>query len=127
MTDRPDTDDTEHSPDEDPERTPDEMLDWVCWELATDGERFYPPDETAEECIDALGITDESDRGWERGQHLAKYSKARTLFKMLDGMGFDPKARAQREAENTPDGVDLPPIDWAWLEHGDEDGGEDDA
>jgi len=36
----------------------DDFIQWLCWMWAQDGERFYPPDETAEECTENL--TDES-------------------------------------------------------------------
>lgn len=111
--------------DEDRDRTPDELLDWLCWMWALDGERFFPPDETAEECMVAVAETYEGQsdedrikaKGWEHGQHARAWTEAVERFHDLEARGFDPKARAEREiARAREDGLDLQDIDWEWWD-----------
>lgn len=113
--------------DEDPNLTTDEMLDFLCWAIGKSGERFYPPDETAEECVDELcgdashGEEYEYCRGVEHGQHGRAWTDAVEFYHYLDREGFDPVARAEREVERTVerqdlDGPDGLAVDWAWLD-----------
>ena len=124
-------------PDESPEPTADEFLDWLCWTTAHTGERFYPPDATAEETAEAwedeglrpLGSQaspdddgeemNECDRGVIYGQHLRAINDADGLLKDLEHWGFDPKARAERYIEyaRKEHDMDLSPIDWEWFEN----------
>lgn len=98
-------------------RTADEMLDWLCWVLATEGERFYPPDETAEECIDTQGLEDDFQKGAEYGQHVRAFSTAQERFRDLERHGFNPRERAEREIERArEDGLELEDIDWGWYD-----------
>lgn len=96
----------------------DEMLDWLCWVWATDGERFYPPDETAKECVEAVEKEGDSEAlAWEEGYHSRAYVDAVERFDDLETRGFDPKARAERHIREARDrDLDLPAIDWSWLE-----------
>jgi len=91
-----------------------EILDWLCWKFATDGERFYPPDETAEECIESMDVDSDRKKGSEYGQHYRAYGEAREFYSQMEKRGFDPKARAKRHMDESD--LDLEPIDWEWLE-----------
>lgn len=109
---------------DEPTYTAEEFLDWLCWSRAMDGERFYPPDETAAECIEHFEESDseivevtERSRGREYGSHARAYMDAVDFFEDAENWGFDPKARAERYIEEArEDGSDLPEIDWAWWE-----------
>lgn len=93
----------------------DELLDWLCWKRATTAERFYPPDETAEECADNWE-QELSERavGREYGEHNRALLEAVEFFNDMEAEGYDPKARAQRHIEESE--LDLPSIDWTWYE-----------
>jgi len=111
---------------EDPSVSLDEFVNWYCWRIATSGERFYPPDETAEECIahfeaeqeesEAINVTDIS-RGQEYGEHARAWTNAVEFFSDMAKHGFDPVARAEKYVESTQDGdcPELDGIDWEWL------------
>ena len=110
---------------EDPTKGADEMLDWLCWCFADSAERFYPPDETAEECIEELpddkyeeGSIEEAEaRGWERGEHTRAVLEADSFYRKLERCGYDPKARAEREIKRAREqGLNLPDIDWSWWD-----------
>lgn len=94
-----------------------EVLKAMCWELATEGDRFFPPDETAEECInqweDAPGEVDDHFRGVEHGQHSRAWTMATYYFSQIEKTGYDPKALAKEYAEDRG----LPELDWGWLTH----------
>lgn len=98
--------------------TPQELVDWLCWSWATTGERFYPPDETAHQCVADVDTSDKSEAlAWEAGYHSRAYTEAVERFDDLQARGFDPVTRAERhidEARN--EGLDLPDIDWEWWE-----------
>lgn len=106
----------------------DELLNWLCWTHATTGERFYPPDETARECIDALSNETDSPRhekkyAQEYGQHGRAWGDAIEFFDDLYGHGLDPVYRANYYVEQArAEGDDLSRIDWAWLEDSHYDG-----
>jgi hypothetical protein len=102
--------------------TPDELLNWLCWERALTGELFYPPDESAQECLEAVeGVTDYR-RGWEEGYHARSYSEAVQFYRDLEARGHDPVDRANRGIEQArARGLDLDPIDWTWLESAEDD------
>lgn len=111
---------------DDTKKTADELLDFLCWLWATDGERFYPPDGTAESCIEHfekeaernpdIEVTERS-RGEEHGYHAAMYWTAVERFSYLNRMGFEPKKRAEREIERSrEDGLELEDIDWGWID-----------
>lgn len=62
-----------------------EMLEWLCWRFAIQGERFYPPEETAEECMDIFEDMYEGEdlvyhTGVERGQHARAWTDAMVFF-----------------------------------------------
>lgn len=108
---------------------PDELVDWLCWVWATDGERFYPPDETADECSAAIAHPDDEPLAWERGYHARAYGEAVERFADLEASGVDPVERAERYIEAArARGLDLPSIEWRWLEAAktDDDSGGDD-
>lgn len=105
--------------------TPDEFLDWLCWSTALDGERFFPPRETAGECMDGVGhVYEDNDDmvweeglAWEVGQHARAWSDAVELFVSMQRRGFDPVERAERYITRAHrDGQDLSDIGWSWLE-----------
>jgi len=95
-----------------------ELLDWLCWSWATTGERFYPPDETAKECVESIDSDDGSgERAWEEGYHSYAYNEAVDRFNDLKSAGYDPVRRAERHIEEArKDDLDLPDIDWEWWE-----------
>lgn len=106
---------------EDPERTADEMLDWLCWSFYYTGERFFPPEETAEECIEAAkedGRWDEEEHeyreGMEYGKHGRAWSESVEFYDQMVSRGFDPVRRTHRHIEESE--LDLPEADdWEWL------------
>lgn len=95
-----------------------EVLDWLCWGWATDGERFYPSKETAEECIEGVDKAgDEEALAWEEGYHSRAYTEAVERFDDLEARGFDPVQRTERHIGEARDrDLDLPDIDWEWWE-----------
>lgn len=110
----------------------DEFLNWYCWVTATNGERFFPPEKTADGCMEQQvesyaerNTTDEMSvwqfveaYGWERGQHGRAWADAVEFFVAAKRHGLDPVGRAEREIDNArDDGLDLPDIDWTWLEN----------
>lgn len=106
-----------------PDYTADEFLDWLCWMWATDGERFYPPERTAEKCVESVSeeYGEESAEyhealQWETGQHARAYSTATMRFKDMNSWGFDPVERAAREHRDLMERSDgkVDPIDWSW-------------
>jgi len=106
-----------------------EFLNWLCWVWAQDGERFYPPDETAEACVanvrenyaekySNIRLDMELERAyqWEVGQHSRAYEEAVMKFKHAHNRDIDPVERAAREhRELMEDNESLEPIDWTWL------------
>lgn len=102
----------------DEDLTPDELLDWLCWAWATDGERFYPPDETAHECVEAVEKNGDGEaHAWEEGYHSRADTEAVERFDDLEARGFDPVKGAERHIEEARDrGLDLSDIDWEWWE-----------
>jgi len=92
-----------------------DLLDWLCWMWAQEGERFYPPDETAQEMAIGRGdVTDEFDCGMLYGTHTRAYTTAVERFMDLENRGFDPRERAEHHIEDSD--LDLPPTDWSWWE-----------
>jgi len=108
-----------------------DFLNWLCWMWAQDGERFYPPEETAVECVDA--VRDEYEENysgymlttklaqayqWEVGQHSRAYTEAVTRFRDCARRDFAPIERAAREQHDlrkkADDDYDKQ-IDWSWL------------
>ena len=115
-------------------RSPDELLNWLCWSRALDGETFYPPKESVDNCMREVrgqydfyeGDLEENlqelmrwnrNYGKEEGSHLRALDNAIEFFDDLHRRGYDPVARAEQEIEDArEDDLDLPPIDWGWLE-----------
>lgn len=95
-----------------PSNSPDELVTFMCWFMATQGERFFEPDETAKECIDSLDLEDEVLQGIEHGKHQRAWLDAVEFFEQLEAYGYDPKYRANYYIEAASD--DLPAIDWRW-------------
>lgn len=107
--------------DEERTREPDEVLDWLCWVFATRGERFYPPDETADGCMEA-NYPDQSEwphekYGVEKGQHSRAYTDAVEFFYDLKRHGYDPVGRTRRSVRRSrEEGLDdLPMPGFEWL------------
>ena len=110
---------------EDKELPEGELLDYLCWKYATDGERFFPPGETADECMESLpddtyeddSLEEAEARGWEHGQHSRAWTEAVQFFDDLERRGYDPVARAEREIKRSREqGLqDLPDIDLSWY------------
>lgn len=99
--------------DEDPEEDLEHIVDWLCWTWARRGEHNFPPDNRAEECIERLDLEAGEAQGKEYGAHSEKYITARERFHDMEKYGLDPKARAERYIEESD--LDLPDIDWEWL------------
>lgn len=91
------------------------FLDWLFWYTGSTGDRFYPPDETAEEYINEFDDSDDYAKGVEFGQHARAFNDAVDLFEDARAHGLNPVERAQRyERENEVAGNDR--VDWEWLE-----------
>lgn len=110
--------------DEEPAVGADEMLDWLCWRFATQGERFYPVEETAQECMGSLDMKDENDPealGWERGTHHRAYLNAVMFFHDLERHGYEPIERAKREVRRARqeglDNLEMPSFAWYYNSH----------
>lgn len=118
-----------------PDNTADEFLNWLCWMWAQDGERFYPPKETAAECIENVKENYEDHYDdlkldlklveayqWEVGQHSRAYTEAVSKFRDAHDWGFSPMERAAREHRDLMERADgeVDPIDWSWLGDRDE-------
>jgi hypothetical protein len=95
-----------------------DVLDWLCWVWASDGDRFYPPGETAQGCVEGLDEAgNEKKLAREEGYHIRAYVGAVDRFEALEARGFDPVARAERHIEDAQEReLDLPDIDWSWWE-----------
>lgn len=92
------------------------MLDKLCWSFAFSGERFYPYDLTAAECIDTFEEADGVDvsefaRGQEYGKHGERWEASVEFFDTMEMHGYDPIERAERYREKN----DLPEIDYTWY------------
>lgn len=112
-----------------PDNTADEFLNWLCWMWAQDGERFYPPKRTAEQCVENIFDEVEPDSAeykealsWEVGQHSRAYTEAVSKFRDAHHWGFNPMERAAREHRDLMKRADgeVDPIDWSWLGDRDE-------
>jgi hypothetical protein len=96
------------------------QLDRLCW-LALDWrERFFPPDETAEETIEY--ITNEEDiemideeRGQEKGYHAGMFIAYDEIAEQLYCMGIDVESRATRYVRvNRANNVMLPETEYTF-------------
>jgi hypothetical protein len=76
----------------------DRDMDRLCWLLVSTRNRFYRPDETAEECIEALEIEDDDERakGNEHGYHRGMFISRNMFMEQLYGYGINVLARANR-------------------------------
>jgi hypothetical protein len=75
-------------------------LDRLCWLLVSTRNRFHPPDETANECIEVTEdseteMTDEG-RGYERGYHAGMFIARDTHILNLYEYGINVLERANR-------------------------------
>jgi len=83
------------------EYTPEEVLDWLCWMWAQDGERFY-----SFEC---------SEKDDDRLNKAIKLNEARSKFRDIEMWGFDPVETAAREHRDLMEREnDVTPMDWSW-------------
>ena len=94
----------------------DDLINWLCWCWATDGERFYPPDGTAQECLENIEkANDETAQAWEKGYHARAYTEAMERFEDLKARGFDPVGRTEKRLEQVRDrGLNIQDIDCEW-------------
>lgn len=79
----------------------DEMLDFLCWNIASSANHFHPVDETAAACVDAIaGEDDDRERALaiETAVHADRLETYTRLFQQLYNRGYDPRGRAVREA-----------------------------
>lgn len=82
--------------------------DQICWLVMDYREHFYPPDETAEECIDEV-IDDDNEHGVgkEHGYHAGMFIAHDELAHQIRCLGIDVLARAERYVEaSVRDGQD---------------------
>lgn len=94
----------------------DEFLTWYCWERAVTAAGFYPPEESAENCLEQFEEWDEKDKIAEEATHHRALTECWEFFSSAEARGIDPKARAdQYVAKRQEEGVDLPEIDWTWY------------
>jgi hypothetical protein len=110
---------------DEPDPNPEEFVNWLCWMWAQDGERFYPPEETARECTEEWVEGDESldkQRVYlkEYGQHARAYSEAVSKFRDAKRRGFNPVECAAREQHKLRQQSDEynESLDWSWLKDG---------
>lgn len=71
-------------------------LDRLCWLLVSTRNRFYPPDETAEECIEHFEEESDETRGHEHGYHAGMFTARNMFMEQLYGYGINVLARANR-------------------------------
>lgn len=90
-----------------------EIIDWLCWKFAKEGERFYPPEQTAEECAEGW-VETEYGKGAEFGKHSRAWTTAVEFFDDLRFRGFDPIKRAIKYEEENIRKEDY--ITWDWLQ-----------
>jgi len=107
---------------DDTDRSVEELLDWLCWKMAMDGEDNYPPEKRARECCNAHKEerdVDDHFLGVEEGWHSRAYTQAVQFFEIMERRGFDPRSRAAREIQrfNEEHDGELEPIDWDWYEN----------
>jgi hypothetical protein len=107
----------------DPIVSEEELIDWLCWMWAVDGQEFYPVEETAQECMNTVrdkyedSMKLENVRGWEEGYHERAVEEATIRLHDLEQRGFDPverAAREQREVMKRSDGEYIG-LDWTWY------------
>ena len=89
-----------------------ETLQWLCWCYATSAERFYPPKESAKQCLEGFDVDSDFERGKHHGTHIRALNEADDFFRKLELCGFDPQAMAERECKTNQR---LPEIDWSWY------------
>jgi len=94
-----------------------ETLQFLCWKFATDGDRFYPPKETANECCEELDTDDEYVKGLENGQHGRAWGEAVNFFEKLRVRGYDPVSLAQQEQADLRGRSEAysEELSWEWL------------
>lgn len=105
--------------------SPDELLDWLCWVWAVEGQSAYPPEEQVAEHVAAheneslpgTTVVDEFLRGELTGRISLMWTQAVMRYEMLENRGFDPKACAERHVERRrTEGHGPSGIDWAWYD-----------
>lgn len=102
----------------DGERTADELLDWLSWSYAQDGQRFWPPDDTAGECVENFDLNPDSfEAGVEHGKHCRAWLDATEFMNQLEKRGADPMERAAREqrALYKHSDTEQTALDWTWY------------
>lgn len=72
------------------------QLDQMCWKLVSSRNRFYPPDETANECVEALDDTDGTQQAKEHGYHAGMFIAYDDAIDMLYLQGVNVLGRANR-------------------------------
>lgn len=87
------------------------LLDYLCWQMLFEREHWYPPEETAAECVEAMESDDtdlDTDESYEMGYHVGMYLAYDDVIEALYAMGIDVRARANRYiAANREAGVEL--------------------
>lgn len=86
-----------------------EAMDRLCWLLVSTRNRFYPPDETAEECIESMvedanspekpdcySEPDPRTCGNEHGYHNGMFVSRNMFMEQLYGYGINVLGRANR-------------------------------
>jgi len=107
-------------------RSPDEMLDKICWMIANEANSEYPADGTDAASYTKSLIEGDSDIPLEKKMLIYTELVAeknntiitsQMIFEHLQSCGFDPVRRAHRETlECREKGIKTPLLDWGWLE-----------
>jgi hypothetical protein len=97
------------------------QLDRLCWLVLDWRERFFPPDETAEETIEYLEAeedtieVDDQTRGNEKGYHAGMFIAYDEIAEQLYCMGIDVESRAERYVRvNRANNVMLPETEYTF-------------
>lgn len=104
-------------------------LDFILWKAADNGQRFYPPKETAWDCFEAY-IPNYEERfddplltfklflayHWELGQHSRSVLDAMNRIEQAEKINLNPIERiARRHREMMKEGMVNEPLDWTWY------------
>lgn len=123
------TDDSPHPARPQPEQSIEDLLDWLCYIYADQGEKIHPPDETAREYVESSGaadyFTDTEVSGIVASKttdHQGILWESQAFFKHLEDFGYSPEERARRYARRcnvAGDDMDTPTFEWRMNEDSD--------
>lgn len=106
----------------DEKKEPQEVLEKIALDLALTAQNFFPPKETAENCMhgdeEYYGSVERYNYvlGVENGEHSRAVTEASFVYEKMYEAGYDPVELAENELQRTRDeGLDLDDVDWSWL------------